>query len=775
MSLSRSLGAFGFVLALLPSVVSAACAAGSSTLTTQDCTACDSYALCLGYTSSADCSGSDCVTDGDCTYECMSVDESSTTLIVLVVFGDYESSEEAAARAAGSYDDAELSSSGYADYTSTWPWVENDQVTAIDTIDLSSSVTTLYVPSFSGNSSMEYPKSKVANVSFGADLISSATTVTQVVLHNLNLENQVDSLPTLLPSSVEVLNIGNSLLTSFPTVLSSMTSLHDLYVRLLDLLAVIPSANLCLLNVLKQKRRQNDLESFTAVFPNLESFYLTGNSFASMSFTQDEIDFLDNLTVLGLEASDFSVDLHCDESKKTVVHDVTVCLSKVSYAGTGSDSTTSSSSGNEDQATSSSETSRSSGSDSSTTTTSSDSSSSVSVGVSVGVIVGIACAVVVVLVIGVGLFMYCRRQKKNKRDKLSETNEFVGAYHPSIVNAGQMRRQTYADLTLASEVSMGIPTTTGGASMGIPATWRSSGGTQSGAFLSLWNDPDLLSLQVRAEDVEDMKQLGSGAYAVVWLVRYRNTQLLASKRLRPEIRSKKRTSVFVEEIKLIANFDHPNLVSFIGAAWTIESDLQMLLEYMEGGDLREYLSNPEAPRAWSPAKFDIAIGIIEALVYLHSFVPPLVHRDLKSRNVLLSSDLKAKLSDFGTSRFRSLDSTMTAGVGTGRWLAPEVITGDSNYGPAVDVYSFGVLLTELDTHEIPYSKESGSNGQKLSDMAILHQVATARLRPKVGETCAPALRQLVKMCLVQEPALRPTAPAIAYELRMMRKDLVIFV
>ncbi|RLN32644.1 hypothetical protein BBJ28_00000433 [Nothophytophthora sp. Chile5] len=735
MSLSRSLEAFGFVLALLPSVVGAACASGSSTLTTQDCTACDSYALCLGYTSSADCSGSDCVTDGDCTYECMSVDESSTTLIVLVVFGDYESSEEVAARAAGSYDDAELSSSGYADYTSTWPWVENDQVTAIDTIDLSSSVTTFMISG--GNSSMEYPKSKVANVSFGADLISSATTVTQVVLHNLNLENQVDSLPTLLPSSVEVLNIGNGLLTSFPAVLGSMTSLHDL---------------------LKAKHR-------------VLCIYLTRNSFASMSFTQDEIDFLDNLTVLGLEASDFSVDLHCDESKKTVVHDVTVCLSKVSYAGTGSASATSSSSAKEDQATSSSETSRSSGSDSPTTTTSSDSSSSVSV----GVIVGIACAVVVVLVIGVGLFMYCRRQKKNKRDKLSETNEFAGAYHPSTANAGQNRRQTYADSTLASEISMGIPTTTGGASMGIPATSRSSGGTQSGAFLSLWNDPDLLSLQVRAEDVEDMKQLGSGAYAVVWLVRYRNTQLLASKRLRPEIRSKKRTSAFVEEIKLIANFDHPNLVSFIGAAWTIESDLQMLLEYMEGGDLREYLSNPEAPRAWSPAKFDIAIGIIEALVYLHSFVPPLVHRDLKSRNVLLSSDLRAKLSDFGTSRFRSLDNTMTAGVGTGRWLAPEVITGDSNYGPAADIYSFGVLLTELDTHEIPYSKENGSNGQKLSDMAILHQVATARLRPKVGETCAPALRQLVKMCLVQEPALRPTAPAIAYELRMMRKDLVIFV
>ncbi|KUF84923.1 TLC domain-containing protein 2 [Phytophthora nicotianae] len=173
-------------------------------------------------------------------------------------------------------------------------------------------------------------------------------------------------------------------------------------------------------------------------------------------------------------------------------------------------------------------------------------------------------------------------------------------------------------------------------------------------FLSIWSDPELLSLQVRVEDIEDVKQLGSGAFATVWLVEYRKSQLLASKRLRPERRTKKHTSNFVEEIKLIANFDHPNLVKLIGAAWTIESDLQALLEYMDGGDLRQYLSDASTPFGWSFRKFDIAIGIIEALVYLHSFVPPLVHRDLKSKNVLLSSDFQAKLIRRASDRWRTL-------------------------------------------------------------------------------------------------------------------------
>lgn len=90
--------ALGLVLIASPSLVSSAgCASGSSTLTTEGCSGCGGYDLCLGYTSKSACSGSGCETDGDCTYDCMSVDGNLTTLDVLIDFGGFRSAQETAA------------------------------------------------------------------------------------------------------------------------------------------------------------------------------------------------------------------------------------------------------------------------------------------------------------------------------------------------------------------------------------------------------------------------------------------------------------------------------------------------------------------------------------------------------------------------------------------------------------------------------------------------------------------------------------------------------
>ncbi|GMF18952.1 unnamed protein product [Phytophthora lilii] len=454
--------------------------------------------------------------------------------------------------------------------------------------------------------------------------------------------------------------------------------------------------------------------------------------------------------------------------EQVVVKDVTICLSD-GVATSSKRASASSSAGSDTQVTS---------------TTGSSSSTSL--------IVWVICGLLAVAIAAIIFVVYCRRKKPFLESKLSSTAD---DHFPSSISDREQIRQTYNGLQTSTGVPLGIPMSASGVAMGIPTstpaedastgvpTSAEDGSTdpltsvdaparkKPSTFLSVWKDPELLSLQVRVEDIEDLKKLGSGAFATVWLVRYRNSQLLASKRLRPDRRTKKHTSTFVEEIKLIANFDHPNLVRLIGAAWTIESDLQALLEYMDGGDLRQYLADASTPFGWSFRKFDIAIGIIEALVYLHSFVPPLVHRDLKSRNVLLSSDFQAKLSDFGTSRFRSVENTMTAGVGTGRWLAPEVIRGDTDYGCSADIYSFGALLTELDTNQIPYSNTRGSNGKILTDMTILHRVATGKLHLEVRSSCGESMRNLVERCLVEDPSKRPAATVIAYELRVIQKEM----
>ncbi|KAG6582907.1 TKL protein kinase [Phytophthora cinnamomi] len=793
-----------------PNFVSAECASGSSTLTTKGCSGCGDYDLCLGYTSKSECSGSGCETDGDCTYDCMSVDGNLTTLDVLIDFGGFRSAQETAAGG--------FSVSGYPDFTDTWPSASNDEVTAVGTITLSSAVETFIMSG--GTAAVNYPQGKVVSVTLTSDFISSATAVTRVVLENLALTAQADDLASFLPSTVTNLELTNTLLSKFPAELSSMKSLQQLlldynYITSVDTLDVIGSLTTLSLE-------GNSIKNFTGVFTNLEYLFLgennltsvptaiykhsylktlnlTGNSFSVREFTREQANFLNDLETLYLSASDFTVGLECDDSEQVAIHDVTVCLGSGVTASSSDTSADATSTTKSDTTSGTNTASSATGVDGTDTKTTSSSSSS-----STGMIVGVICGALVVLFALFLFVLYRRKQKNITRQKLADF-EFSGTRFPSIDSDLVLQQQPYGERTSAvfgmdipmtstefsmanqtaghdDDESMGIPTSVDG-SMGIPTSIQGTTAYPSSApteeaeqrnpdrFMSIWNDPDLLSLQVRAADVKDLKQLGNGAFAMVWLVRYRDSQLLASKRLRPERRTKKHTAMFIEEIKLIAKFDHPNLVNFVGAAWTIESDLQMLLEYMDGGDLRRYLSDPSTPIGWTSNKFDIAIGVIEALVYLHSFVPPLVHRDLKSKNVLLSSDFKAKLSDFGASRFRSVENTMTGGVGTGRWLAPEVIRGDTDYGSAADIYSFGALLTELDTNKIPYSNARGSNGKILSDMTILHRVATGKLHPEVGSDCSPALKDLVEQCLVEDQSMRPTAAVIAYQLRLIKKDM----
>ncbi|GMF35955.1 unnamed protein product [Phytophthora fragariaefolia] len=194
----------------------------------------------------------------------------------------------------------------------------------------------------------------------------------------------------------------------------------------------------------------------------------------------------------------------------------------------------------------------------------------------------------------------------------------------------------------------------------------------------LWNDDVITTKRIPRDKVRVKKLIRRGAFGEVYLGTFNRQQVAIKIPLASSRSNLQQINAFLAEAKIAANMDHPHIVCFVGVAWDSLSDLCVVLEYMDGGDLRSLLNKYEAsdqPVGFDRQKITIALHVCHALTYLHSLSPPMIRRDLKSRNILLSKAMKAKVTDFGVSRER-LDHTMTAGVGTSLWMAPEVMFGE---------------------------------------------------------------------------------------------------
>ncbi|KDO27148.1 TKL protein kinase [Saprolegnia parasitica CBS 223.65] len=277
-------------------------------------------------------------------------------------------------------------------------------------------------------------------------------------------------------------------------------------------------------------------------------------------------------------------------------------------------------------------------------------------------------------------------------------------------------------------------------------------------------DQDLLDAKVDYSMIQYTRKLSKGAFGEVWLGQYQGRYVAIKQILEERKTDAKEIECFVAEIKLMANFKHPNIVDFLGLSWNQDANLCALTEYMKNGDLFVYLQKRKATLTWKKDKLAIALDIAQALVYLHALTPKVIHRDLKSKNVLLDENCTAKLSDFGISRLRQLEETMTAGVGTALWAAPEVFLA-KKYNDRADVYSLGVVLSELDTCAIPYADQAiGKNG-KLDGMAVIKLVTQQKAKPTFSPSCPDVVRDLAFRCLDYEPENRPSAAEVVVLLK----------
>jgi mitogen-activated protein kinase kinase kinase 7 len=365
------------------------------------------------------------------------------------------------------------------------------------------------------------------------------------------------------------------------------------------------------------------------------------------------------------------------------------------------------------------------------------------------------------VVVGLGwLGCYCRRRRQRRAQKELEDTTTSGQTPYVAPPAGKSFDQRYTNARPTMAASEDLTTATyAGADQTIefPADY---GGDLAAAGSNLTlkvllTSEFLVGRRIPVEQLIFDKGLSKGASGEVWLCEYAGQQVAAKRLLQSREHKAEDVHEFALEIELNAHLEHPNVGAFLGVAWSSLANLTMVSEYFPLGDLQRYLKKNADLLSWARDKIYVAVGVARALQYLHGFSPPLIHRDLKSKNILLTRQLEAKLIDFGASRGR-LDNTMTAGVGTPFWTAPEVLEG-RRYSEQADLYSFGVVLSELDTCKIPFHDCVGTNGKKAKPFHILQEVMTGTLRPSFSEDCPPRIRRIGVVCCQHDPERRPTA------------------
>ena len=196
--------------------------------------------------------------------------------------------------------------------------------------------------------------------------------------------------------------------------------------------------------------------------------------------------------------------------------------------------------------------------------------------------------------------------------------------------------------------------------------------------------------------------IGRGGYGDVYKAKWMGTKV-AVKRFGKRYLTKKALKDFIKEIEMLHQLRHPNVVLYMGVSLDHQSYFYMITEFVNKGSLFDLLHQRKL--VLDDAKIvKVAKQIAMALLYLHK--RQLFHCDLKSQNVLITDDWTVKLCDFGLSRYQEkFDADNHGKIGTPHWMAPEILRGEK-YTSAADVYSFGVILWEMLTLDIPFKGRS---------------------------------------------------------------------
>lgn len=245
------------------------------------------------------------------------------------------------------------------------------------------------------------------------------------------------------------------------------------------------------------------------------------------------------------------------------------------------------------------------------------------------------------------------------------------------------------------------------------------------------------------DDYEKIDEIGKGASALVYKARNKKTgKIVAMKNFLFRKLNSSAIQSYQREVAVLASVQHYSVLKFVGYSDT--NSFCVLTEWMNGGNLYNAIHQQGflSPTDRTIAAFDIAT----AMMHLHS--KNIVHRDLKSLNILLDDNKRIKICDFGFSRFAELQTQMNSRVGTPYWMAPELLTQNCFYTSKVDVYAYGIVLWELASSETPFK---GADIKTISN-----KVSVEDLRPSLPKGLNYSMSNLVFQCWDKEPKNRPS-------------------
>ncbi|XP_074276962.1 wall-associated receptor kinase 5-like [Silene latifolia] len=302
------------------------------------------------------------------------------------------------------------------------------------------------------------------------------------------------------------------------------------------------------------------------------------------------------------------------------------------------------------------------------------------------------------------------------------------------------------------------------------------GKENSNGSFKIYSSHELRSI---TDNYSEARILGKGGYGIVYKGILKDGSAVAVKM--SKFVEKTQIEQFINEVAILTQINHRNVVRLKGCC--LETEVPVLVyEYISNGTLFEHIHS-RGGTYWLTWRncIRLAMEAANALSYLHSAAsPPIIHRDVKSSNILIDDSFKAKISDFGASRLISIDQTevTTLVLGTRGYLDPEYFQ-TSLLTEKSDVYSFGVLLAELLTKQLPLSLE-----RKLEERNLAAYFLQAMKEDRLLEILDPQLvieasdeeqlfdaAKLVKHCLSVKGEDRPTMSEVAARLEGLKNRI----